>query len=509
MLGNWSLGDYFKQESLAWSYEFLTAGLGIDPARLAVTVFAGDADAPRDEECAEAWRRLGIPSGRIYFLSKQDNWWGPVGDSGPCGPDSEIFYDTGLLHHPGVSRECRPGCPCGKWLEVWNNVFMEYNRTPDGRYTRLRQRNVDTGMGVERTLAALQGYEDVFKVDTIFPVLERLEELSGKHYSDQPRPFRVVADHLRAATLAIADGAYPSNVEAGYVVRRLVRRAVRFGRELGIQHSFCADVAQVVIGIFASVYPPVGQNQEQITAELEREETRFQGALDRGLRRYHKVVDRLVWQGAKTLPGEEAFDLYETYGFPLPLTVELASEQGLEVDQAGFERLYAEHQELSRRGTGQKFRGGLADNGQATTLLHTATHLLHASLRRVLGPEVRQMGSNITPERLRFDFSYPEKLTPEQVAQVEALVNEQIGRDLPVSFEVMPLEQALESGALAFFGEKYGEQVKVYSVGDFSKEVCGGPHAARTGELGRFRIIKQDAVGQGVRRLRAVLEYSE
>lgn len=502
MLGNWSLGDYFKQDSLAWSHEFLTQVLGIAPPRLAVTVFGGDADAPRDDESAEIWRRLGLPENRIYFLPKQDNWWGPAGATGPCGPDSEIFYDTGKPDHPG----CGPGCPCGKWFEIWNNVFMEFNKLADGTYVKLRQQNVDTGMGVDRTVAVLQGLDDVFRVETLYPLIERVQELSGRRYADNPRPFRIIADHVRASTFAIADGAAPSNVEAGYIVRRLIRRAVRHGRDLGIPRDFCADLSGIVVDLFGEEYPELSTNRQNIAETFQREETKFQGTLERGLREYHKVAERMQNRGEKTIPAAEAFNLFETYGFPLPLTVELAREQDLSVDEPGFERLYEEHKEESRRGSGHKFAGGLADHAGATTRLHTATHLLHQALRLVLGTAVRQMGSNITAERLRFDFSYPDKLTPEQIAEIELIVNAQIASDLPVSVEVMPLDQATRGGALAFFGEKYGDQVKVYSIGAFSKEVCGGPHVAHTGELGKFRIVKQEAVGQGVRRLRAVLE---
>jgi len=501
MLGNWSLGDYFKRESLAWSYEFLTQVLGLDPARLAVTVFAGDADAPRDEESAGIWRGLGIPAERIFFLPKADNWWGPAGATGPCGPDSEMFYDTGRPDHPG----CRPGCACGKWFEVWNNVFMEYNQTSGGRYVKLQQQNVDTGMGVERTIAVLKGYDDIFKIDTLYPLVERIEQLSGRRYADEPRPFRVIADHVRAATFAIADGATPSNVEAGYVVRRMIRRAVRYGRELGIGQNFCAALAESVVAVFEHVYPELAQQQGRIAAEFEREESKFKRTLERGLREYHKVAERTRAQDRQLIAAADAFDLFETFGFPLPFTVELAREGGLAVDEAGFEALYQEHKAISRRGMEQKFKGGLADHAAETTRLHTATHLLHQALRHVLGPSVHQMGSNITAERLRFDFSYADKLTPEQVQAVEAIVNEQIANDLPVSVEVMALDEALRSGALAFFGEKYGDQVKVYRIGSFSKEVCGGPHVTHTGELGRFKIVRQESVGQGARRIRAVV----
>jgi len=502
MLGNWSLGDYFKQESLAWSHEFVTQELGIDPARLAVTVFEGDPGAPRDDESARIWRGLGIPGERIFFLPKADNWWGPVGVTGPCGPDSEIFVDTGRPDHPG----CRPGCACGKWFEIWNNVFMEYNRTTDGLYEKLRQPNVDTGMGVERTLAALNGHDDIFLIETVYPLIERIEQLSGRRYADNPVPFRVIADHLRASTFAIADGATPSNVEAGYVVRRMIRRIVRYGRDLGIQRNFCAGLSDVVVDLFRHVYPEVGRNRDRIQDELDREESKFERTLERGLREYHKVAEQARARDDRAISGAEAFDLFETFGFPLPFTVELAREQGLAVDEAGFEALYREHQEISRRGAEQKFKGGLADHSEATTRLHTATHLLHQALRQVLGPSVRQMGSDITAERLRFDFSHSSRLTSDQLRTVEVVVNEQIRNDLPVSVEVMTLDQAIGSGALAFFGEKYGDQVKVYSIGTFSKEVCGGPHVTRTGELGRFKITKQESIAQNVQRVRAVLE---
>ena len=501
MLGNWSLGDYFKTDSLAWSYEFLTQNLGIDPSRLAVTVFAGDADAPRDDESAGIWRSLGLPAERIFFLPKEDNWWGPVGASGPCGPDSEIFYDTGRPDHPG----CRPGCPCGKWFEIWNNVFMEYNRTPDGRYQRLEQRNVDTGLGVDRVTAVLNGWDDIFRIDTLWPLVQRLEELAERPYDEVQRPFRLIADHLRSATVAIADGANPSNLGAGYVVRRLIRRAVVQARQLGIERPICANLGREVLALFGPVYPELLRRGEQVATELELEETRFGETLGRGLRQYKKVVESLTGSGGRQIPAAEAFDLFQTYGFPLPLTVDLAREQGLDVDESGFELLYSQHQERSRQGSADQFRGGLADHSQATTRLHTASHLLQAALRQVLGPEVQQRGSNITPERLRFDFSYPQRVGPEQLREVEQLVNQQIRRDLVVSSQVMSLEQARQSGALAFFGEKYGEQVKVYAIGDFSKEVCGGPHVAHSGELGEFKIIKEESVHRGVRRIRAIL----
>jgi len=502
MMGNWSLGDYFKEESLAWSYELLTRTLGIQPSSLSVTVFAGDADAPRDDEAAGIWKRLGIPVDRIHYLPKKDNWWGPAGQTGPCGPDSEIFYDTGRPDHPG----CGPGCSCGKWFEIWNNVFMEYDKKADGNFTRLKQQNVDTGLGLERTHAVLQGLDDIFKIETLWSLVQKIEELSGRSYAENPSPFRVIADHLRAASFAIADGARPSNVESGYVVRRMIRRSVRFGRELGIHDNFLGALSCTVVEMMQATYPELERQREVIAGALDAEETKFKQTLERGLRQVNKVFDRLKENHINLVSGEDAFDLFETYGFPLELTQELARENGLPVDEEGFQRCYAEHRESSRQNLDQKFKGGLADHAEKTTSLHTATHLLHKALRTVLGTHVQQKGSNITPERLRFDFSHPERVTPEQLAEVECIVNDQIAADLPVNMEIQTLQQAMESGALAFFSEKYGEQVKVYSIGDFSKEVCGGPHVTRTGAMGHFRITKEEAVGQGIRRIRAVLE---
>lgn len=507
MLGNWSLGDYFKRESLAWSYEFLTKVLGIDPGRLAVTVFAGDEIAPRDEEAATVWRELGLPLERIFYLPRADNWWGPVGNSGPCGPDSEIFYDTGRPNHPG----CRPGCACGKWFEIWNNVFLAYNRISDGRYERLPRPNVDTGMGVERTVAVLNGFDDIFKVDTLRPLVEKLEQLSGRTYLENPVPFRVIADHLRAAAMAAADGARPSNVEAGYVVRRMLRRAIVYAGKLGIRDPFCGELAETALELFHPVYPELAARQVEAVEALRREESNFHQTLERGLRRYHKVVDTTILAESDYLSGEAAFDLFQTYGFPLPLTEEMAAESNLKVDVDGFERLYREHRERSRRESQGKFKGGLADHSEMTTRYHTATHLLHAALRQVLGRQVQQKGSNLTSERLRFDFAFERRLEAVELQAVENWVNQRIEADLPVQFEVQPLEQALARGALAFFGEKYGAQVKVYTIAPqdgevVSMEVCGGPHVAHTGELGHLRITKEEAVAAGIRRIRAILE---
>jgi len=501
MLGNWSLGDYFKDQSLRWSYEFLERELGLDMSRLAVTVFEGDQDAPRDDESARTWLSLGIPQERIFYLPKQDNWWGPAGATGPCGPDSEMFFDTGKPNHPG----CRPGCSCGKWVEIWNNVFMEYQKTSDGKYVRLEQRNVDTGMGVERTILALQEKKDIFQIETLWPLIVEIERLSGKMYENDSSHFRVIADHLRAATFAVGDGAKPSNVGAGYVTRRLIRRAVRHGRELGIVENFCGDLARVAANLFADVYPELAAQAETIAGVLDGEESNFKRTLERGLRQYGRLVDSLKQKGEHLISGKDTFNLFQTFGFPLEMTQELAQEDDLAVDQPGFEEAYRKHREQSHELSGATYKGGLADHAEQTTRLHTATHLMHQALRQVLGPEVHQMGSNITVERLRFDFSYPERLTDEQVAEVERIVNEQIRRDLTVKMEMKTLEEAQKEGALAFFAEKYGEQVKVFTIGDFSKEVCGGPHVTHTGELGSFKVLKQEAVGQGVRRLKAVV----
>lgn len=515
MLGNWSLGDYFKEDAISMSWEFLTEELKLDPNRISVTVFAGDENAPRDEESAEAWRGMGVPEERIYFLPREDNWW-EAGKTGPCGPDTEMFYDTGK---EACGPDCRPGCHCGKYFEIWNNVFMEFNKEADGTYEPLQQKNVDTGMGVERTAAMLQGKDDIYQTELFRPIIAKIEALSGKSYErltadsrqlTAVKSIRIVADHVRAAVFCIADGAIPSNKDQGYIARRLVRRAVRHGHLLGIEKQFTAEIARVVIEEYRDLYPELAEHEENIIQELDAEEEQFGETLVRGLKEFERlVVDR------QELSGAEAFDLYQTYGFPLELTQELAGEKGLAVDGEGFARAFAEHQEKSRAGLEKKFAGGLADQSGVVTRYHTATHLLHAALRQVLGERVQQKGSNITPERLRFDFSHPEKMTAEQIKQVEDLVNEKIKEDLPVEAETMSLAEAKGRGALAFFGAKYGDQVEVYSIGPstssgrpFSVEVCGGPHVESTGELGGFEITKEASVGRGTRRLRAILKSS-
>lgn len=504
MLGFWSLGDYWKPDSLRWTLEWFTRVLGLDQERISVTVFAGDADAPRDDEAVAVWRDLGIPDERIYYLPKKDNWWGPAGKTGPCGPDSELFYDTGKPPHgPG----CQPGCDCGKYVEIGNNVFLQYNKTAEGRFEPLAQRNVDVGLGLERILAMLDG-TTLYETDLFASLMARIDALRHEGSADAAlvtRLRRILADHLRAAVFLIADGVVPGNVERNYISRRLIRRAVRSGHALGMAAPFTAEIGAAVIARFGGVYPELTQQAEMILGELTREEERFGQTLARGLREFDRVERELRAAGATVVPGEQVFRLFDTYGFPPTLTAELAREHGLEADMAGYEEHFRHHQEQSRAANQEKFAGGLADHSARTTQLHTATHLLQQALRDVLGDHVHQLGSNITTERLRFDFSHPTRLSPDEIRQVEEHVNAQIARDLPVSMALMPLQEALAEGALAFFGERYPETVKVYRIGDYSLEVCGGPHVPHTLGMGRFRILKAESIGQGVQRIRADL----
>ena len=510
MLGNWSLGDYFKDDAIAFSYEFLTSPrwLAFPPERLSVTVFAGDAEVPPDNEAAAVWKKMGIPEARIHFLGRKDNWWGPAGQTGPCGPDTEMFIDT---LQPACGPDCKPGCHCGKFIEVWNDVFMQYNKTAEGSYLPLAQRTVDTGMGVDRTLAMFQGKKSVFETELFWPVIERLQEISGRRYGADAvmdTSFRIIADHLRSSVFIIGDdrGVKPSNLGQGYILRRLIRRAIRHARKLGLEGGFLGPLSGKVVTIYEDFYPELRQRAEMIATELTQEEARFSDTLQKGEHEFEKLLPNLVKNPQKIIPGRVAFRLYDTYGFPIEITEELAREHGMGVDRKGFEEAFEKHQELSKAGAEKTFKGGLADHSEMTTKLHTATHLLHQALRSVLGPHVAQKGSNITVERLRFDFVHPVAMTEEEVRKVEAIVNEQIRRDLPVSMDIMTLEQARTGGAIALFGEKYGEKVKVYTIGDFSKEVCGGPHVERTGVLGKFVIQKEQSSSAGVRRIRAVLE---
>lgn len=507
MLGNWSLGDYFKKEMIAWSWEFLTSPeyLGLDKDKLAFTVFEGEGDIPRDEEAANYWMENGVKKENIYFLPREHNWWGPAGQTGPCGPDTEMFI---IKDQPPCGPNCSPACSCGRFLEIWNDVFMQYNKTADGQYVPMAKKNVDTGMGLERTVCTLNGCKTVYETDAFTGIIAKISELSGKHYDDDEattRAFRIVADHLRTSTFIMGDphGVSPSNVDQGYVLRRLIRRAVRFGMELGMQEGFTAEIGKVVIDQYAEVYPELKQNEAFVLEQFKLEETRFARTLRQGEREFEKAISRMG--DSKVIDGMVAFNLYATYGFPIEMTRELAREHGLTVDEAGFEKHFAEHQKSSHAGAEQRFKGGLADSSAQSARLHTATHLLHAALRRVLGDEVAQKGSNITPERLRFDFSFGRKVTKDELAQVEALVNEWIKADVPVVMTETTVEDAKKEGAIGLFESKYGERVRMYTMGEYSKEICGGPHASHTGELVSFKILKEESSSAGVRRIKAVI----
>jgi len=499
MLGNWSLGDYWKAEAIQMSYEFLTERLGFEPDRLRVTCFAGNEDAPRDLEAAKVWMSLGIPEKHITFLPKKDNWWGLPGATGPCGPDTEMFYDT---DPDGSADEDMVTNPARFW-EVWNDVFMQYDKQADGTYALLATKNVDTGMGLERTLAILEGAPTLYETELFTPVIDKVSSMAT---SPSPFAVRVIADHVRASTFILAEGIVPGNLDQPYIARRLIRRAVRYGREIGIEGHFLGQLAQVVIRTMCDVYPELEQHGARICTALDEEETRFHRTLRRGEREFYKAIEICRTKAQAVMPGDVVFRLYDTYGFPPELTQELADKEGLAADMEGFHRAFKEHQEKSRASATSRFKGGLAERSAETVKLHTATHLLHQALRQVLGSHVEQRGSNITVERLRFDFSHPTKMAPEELEAVERIVNEQIGRDLPVTWEEMSVEEAQSRGAIGLFEERYGERVKVYSVGDFSREICGGPHVEHTGELGQFRIVKEGSVGSGLRRIRAVLE---
>ena len=504
MLGNWSLGDYFKKESITFSFEFLTEVLGIPVEKLAVTVFEGDEDAPRDEVAASVWESLGIPKDRIFYLPKKHNWW-IASTTGPCGGDTEIFVDTGKV----VEGNPSPADDGGKWVEIWNNVFMEFYRHPDGSYTPLSQKNVDTGMGLERTLCMLNGYKSVYETDLFSDIIARLEALSGKKYGSQEsvtKAMRIIADHMRTATFMIGDekGVTPSNVDQGYVLRRLLRRAVRYARTIDLDSTLLTDIAKMYIDKYKDVYPELAANSEHIVSEIAKEEEKFSKTLGNGIKEMEKV---LKWVQGDTLNGKTAFRLYDTFGFPIEMTVEIAAERGYKVDIDGYNTAFEEHQKKSQAGAEQKFKCGLADTGERTVYLHTATHLLLASLKKVLGrDDIYQKGSNITAERLRFDFNFERPLTDGEKKAVEDAVNEVIAKDIPVTCREMTIEQAREEGATGVFGSKYGEVVKVYTIGDYSKEICGGPHAEHTGQLKRFTLLKEGSSSAGVRRIRATID---
>ncbi len=505
MLGNWSLGDYFKQQMIPWSYEFLTSEqyLGIDKNKIAVTVFAGDETAPTDEESAKLWENCGINKDDIYFLPKKHNWWGPAGTTGPCGPDTEMFIKV----KEKCSKDCSPACDCGAFLEIWNDVFMAYNKLSDGTYAELQQKNVDTGMGLERTLCVLNGKKSVFDTDLFVDALKKLEELTGKKYEKNAKitkAFRVILDHIRTSVFMIGDekGIVPSNVDQGYILRRILRRAIRYARQVELKEDGLLEIARVFVNKYKNIYPELETNKNKIENEIVKEYQKFTRTLEAGLKEFEKTIKKL---NSDTIDGVTAFHLFDTFGFPLEITKELARENNLKVDEEGYKKAFDEHQKKSRAGSEQKFACGLADNQEATTHLHTATHLLHAALKKVISNNICQKGSNITAERLRFDFNLERPCTKEELEKVENLVNDIINQNIPVVMKEMTMEQAKKQGFVGLFTNKYGEIVKTYSIGDFSKEICGGPHANSTGELGQFKIVKEQSCSAGIRRIKAIL----
>ena len=508
MLGNWSLNDYFKKEAISWSFEFLTTRLGFSPDQISVTVFKGEDGIPADDEAVSIWKSLGIPDERIYRLPREDNWWGPAGTTGPCGPDTEMFIDTGK---PKCGPDCRPGCHCGKFVEIWNDVFMQYNKNEKGEFEPLGRHNVDTGMGVERTVCMMSGAATVYDTEIFAPIMAKIEELSTATPDDPEvalRAKRIIADHMRTATFILCDpkgGVKPGNIGANYVLRRLIRRAVRYSRFLGIAPGFTVKLAETICGKYKHVYPELEANLPTCRTDLEAEEARFNQTLDKGAAMFAKVAEQLKAHNQTQISGKTAFKLYDTFGYPLEMTLELAKEQGLEVDVAGFDEANRKHQELSRTTSAGSFKAGLQDNSAVVTRMHTATHLLHAALHKVLGPTANQKGSNITAERLRFDFTWPEKMTDEQIKATEDMVNQWIKDAIPVTKKMTTVEEAKAEGAMALFGSKYGDQVSLYSIGDISKEICCGPHVENTSELGSFKIQKEQSSSAGVRRIKAVI----
>ncbi len=500
MLGNWSLGDYFKKESISMSYEFLEKELGFDMSKISVTVFAGEDGIPRDEEAAKYWEEAGIPKERIFFCGREHNWWGPAGETGPCGPDTEIFFDTGKEK---CSEHCDPTCSCGKYLEIWNNVFMQYNKQKDGSLVPLEHPNVDTGLGLERVIGLLEGKKSVYETELFSDIIAKIKELAT---APNEESCRIIADHIRTSIFMIIDGVRPSNVEQGYILRRLLRRAIRHMRKISFPIDQMTTLLDTFINTLQEMYPETLENRETIVNVISEETSKFLKTLENGEKEFAKNVQKAKNDGKDKLDGQVVFHLYDTFGFPPEMTAELARENEMTIDMEEFQELFKKHQELSRAGAEQKFKGGLADHSEKTTAYHTATHLLHKALQIVLGEHATQKGSNLTAERLRFDFAHPQKVTPEELKRVEDIVNEQIQRDLVVTCEEMSLEDAKKSGATGLFENKYGDKVKVYTIGDFSKEICGGPHVERTGNMGHFKIMKEEAVSSGVRRIKAILE---
>ncbi len=500
MLGNWSLGDYFKEESIQMSYDFLTQELNIPSEKISVTCFAGDEDCPRDEITANCWKRAGIPEERIYFYGKDDNWW-IAGETGPCGADTEMFYDTGK---EPCGPDCQPSCDCGKYVEIWNNVFMEFYRNEDGSYSKLKQHNVDTGMGLERIAFILQGKETPFDIEIFEPVMSKLQALSK---NDSIESKRIATEHLRASIMISADGERPSNVDRGYILRRLIRRMTRHISKLGVDLNYLPDLIDLNIDTLKELYPYLEQKRELIKEVIVGEKDKFIKTLARGEKEFNKVIDRIKSQGKDTIDSKSIFKLYETYGFPPEVTKDLATENGMKVDMDEINELFKEHQNKSRAGSEQKFKGGLASSGEMETKYHTATHLLNAALKITVNKDCHQRGSNITSERMRFDFNCDHKLTPEEKKATEDLVNKWINDDLVVSHTEMEKQKAIDSGAECMFVERYPDIVTVYTIGEVSKEICGGPHVNRTSELGHFKIKKEEASSAGIRRIKAVLVH--
>jgi len=511
MLGNWSLGDYFKEEAIAWSWEFLTAKkyLDIDPRLLSVSCFAGDATmgVGRDDEAAGIWQKLGVLRQRIAFLGVEDNWWGPAGETGPCGPDTEMFYWTGPIQEVPETFDPKDG----RWVEIWNDVFMQYNKTTLSTFEPLSQKNVDTGMGLDRMLAAFNGHRSVYDTELFKPMFDVLGKSQEVMSNDEVRKARVILDHVRASVFIIADGVEPSNKDRGYVVRRLLRRSMVHGKLLGLKDHWLEALVGKVITIFDSAYPELVENSQKVFAVIGNEQRQHEQSLETAFTGTLTHVNALVNKSEKVMSGKEAFGLYQTMGIPLELIQEIARSSNIEVDTNGYEAEFEKHQKLSRTASVGKFRGGLADHSDDVIRLHTATHLMNAALRRVLGEHVWQKGSNITKERTRFDFTHSRKLTPDEIKQVESLVNGWIAADLKVKKEIMPLERARSLGAIGVFGEKYPETVSVYSIVDpksgdvISREFCGGPHVEHAGVIGKFKITKEEAISAGVRRIKAVV----
>lgn len=504
MMGNWSLGDYFKEEVISMSFDFLTNVLNIPIERIAVTVFEGDLTVPKDTETEAIWKNKGLKQTQIYAYGREENWWGPPGQTGPCGPDTEIFYDMGK---PKCSDHCGPACNCGKYVEIWNLVFMKFKREADGSFTELKQKNVDTGMGLERVLTIFNGKTNVYDTELFIPVMTHLNNIIGELDAIMSiRDKRIICEHIRAVCFILGDTQKicPSNTEQGYILRRLIRRMIRLFKKAGINQNYLCDLAEVIIRQYQDAYPELAENQTFIKEQLQNEIDLFLKTLDMGLKKADQYLEKTDINTA--LSGELAFKLYDTYGFPIEFTCELARERGRSVDMESFREKFTAHQNKSREGAAEKFKGGLADHSMETARLHTATHLLNAALRKVLGDEVSQRGSNITPERLRFDFSFHRKVTPEELREVEKIVNEAIDKQIEISMKEMKLNEAYALNAVGVFTNKYEDTVKVYSIPGFSVEICGGPHAGNTGELGSFKIVKEEASSAGVRRIKAVLK---